>query len=92
MELTSEMIIEGLKHVDCCVDEYCEDMLCDDCIGEQLLEYNFKIMGLGLYKFIEDLEAAARANWCPAQVDMLERLVGSIIDNVPYDEWQRNEN
>lgn len=39
-------------------------------------------------KFIAQCGEMAEANWCPSQVDMLERLFGAVLHGVPYPEWK----
>lgn len=36
--------------------------------------------------FIEECEDMAEANWCPSQVQMLQRLFNAVLNNEPYAE------
>lgn len=40
-------------------------------------------------RFIAECEDVAEKNWCPAQIDMLERLFGAVIQGVAYSQWER---
>lgn len=44
-----------------------------------------------LATFIVQCGTMAEENWCPSQVDMLERLFGAVLKGVPYDEWEPDE-
>ena len=44
-----------------------------------------------LASFIGQCVSMAEENWCPSQVDMLERLFGAVLKGVPYDEWEPDE-
>lgn len=39
--------------------------------------------------FMEKCMEMAKENWCPAQVEMLERLFGATIHMVDYDKWEK---
>jgi len=48
-------------------------------------------MSVAVGTFIEQCGKMAEENWCPAQVDMLERLFGAVLHGVKYDEWERED-
>lgn len=41
--------------------------------------------------FIAQCGEMAEKNWCPAQVDMLERLFGAVLKGVEYSEWRNDD-
>lgn len=41
-----------------------------------------------LATFIVQCGKMAEENWCPSQIDMLERLFGAVLHGVPYAEWE----
>ena len=51
-------------------------------------EESYKKADSTLLSFICDCGNMAEENWCPSQVDMLERLFGAVLKGVPYAEWE----
>lgn len=52
-----------------------------------LYQYAGELLGT----FIVQCGTMAEENWCPSQVDMLERLFGAVLKGVPYAEWEPDE-
>lgn len=48
-------------------------------------------MGLAVKWLVHDMMHMAKENWCPNQVEMLERLIGAVLENKKYDEWTKEE-
>ena len=62
-----------------------ENDLKGECMNENdLID---KMSGL-VGEFINQCAAMAEENWCPSQVDMLERLFGAVLRGCKYDEWE----
>ena len=47
---------------------------------EEMLE----ILSVSTMAFIKDLQESAKANWCESQSKDLNRLINSVIKDVPY--------
>lgn len=78
--------------------EKCEVVgnICDNTVPEFVLEdiENNELdrkVAQKLEFFVEECKKMAEENWCPAQVDMLKRLFGAVIEGVAYDEWRPEE-
>lgn len=41
--------------------------------------------------FIRECGEMAEKNWCPSQVDMLERLFGAVLHDCEYADWTPEE-
>lgn len=44
-----------------------------------------------LYEFLIQCDQMAKANWCPSQVEMLERLHNAVLERKPYAEPPEEE-
>lgn len=84
IEITAFGDDEKKYHTSCDCDQIVLD-------AAQALENFQDATSMLLGKFICQIGEMAEKNWCSSQVEMLERLIGAVLEGVEYADWEKKE-